>query len=235
MAFILSQLGLAVKGEKNKTTPIDTVNVDIQTLFASKSNVRHLTREMYVNHKSHGGKHPFTKFKADVPGLVKAWTDSKLLDWYEGLAHVDWDEVIRFVNDKFVEEHCHMFIQQEVQETYQPMDTNVFRESSAVGTLNEFGDFREKRDYAEMGVEDIKTLDVWKEWHVDLHNSKFRRNNQIPLWQKAGHTRHLDRGNDGLRDRDYATASRRNPVRGYDMSGIYEGMRKYEDLSWDQL
>lgn len=242
----------SVKSEKNRLTNVETINVGIQKTFLKPANIRLLIRRVYTRHRQEGGESQFTDVKRDVPDMARKWAVRELLDWYSSHNPADWDHVIQFVNDKFVTAHYQEFrialshrgssaaewdtgnLPNDNNGRYDPIDVDVFHQSARVGSISEFGNESEQRRYQDMGVDDIRSLDVWQEQRSDISNSNFRRKNKMQIWQKAGLVRHYDRNNEGLRDRNWQTASRPVPIRGYDMSGIHV-TPKHVDLEWDQL
>jgi len=230
--------------KENQLTDVDTVNVPIQGVFLSLPNLRHLVQATYTEHRLKVGHVPFTQFKKEVPVLARMWAAGQLLQWHTSFDPNNWAEIIAFVNRRFVDEHYAGIgrtrpsqVVHDANGQYAPRDTNPFRESARVGPLNEIdGDSRvEMRHNKDMGVDDIRSLDVWREWSLNVDSSRFRNKNKIPNWQRVGHRRNYDRENEGLRDRDWRTASRPVPVRGYDMSAIVDAPRRYKNYDWADM
>jgi hypothetical protein len=195
------------------------IEVSVRGLFLSKDNLRKLARDVYAKHRQHGPV--FTDIKKTIEEEARRWAATQPLEHRS--AHGDWEMVLRSINTDFVKQYplaCDASC----------MPSNVFRESAYVGSLSEFGDERRHVEYKDMGVEDIRSIDVWREWRTDVSGRNFSRSNKIPIWQKAGVYRPYDRHNEGLRDRDMHTASREVPIRGYDMSSITRPRQKRGEL-----
>jgi hypothetical protein len=70
-----------------------------------------------------------------------------------------------------------------------------------------------KKKMSELLVSDYGLLKFGEPDEVYSMDSMYRENNKIPVEQWSKHTRHLDRDNEGLRERDPGRASLETPVR----------------------
>jgi hypothetical protein len=137
---------------------------------------------------------------------MKMWAKKNSLDDYESV-HMDFSEVLDFINAKFIREHAH--------KDYE---------------LNMSAGQAHPKYYIEDGVErysvnDWRTHDAQTVQEVFRSNSNFRYGNAIKQWRIGQHKHHYDREAHaaGLKD----TRELNTIQRGYNMDDIY-GPNKYE-------
>ena len=75
-------------------------------------------------------------------------------------------------------------------------------------------------------------MELWREQFTSVLNRQFRNNNKIPAYHVGIHTRHFDRGNEGLRYNNPDRSSLETPIYGYDMSRISDSVCNYKQDDW---
>jgi hypothetical protein len=199
------------------------VEVDMDAVFASSGNMLMMSRNVYRVHRNNGGRSKLSKFQQLVPALALKFRKRNNLREYQSVEreatgfdnHVD---LLKSINTEFMK-FC-----------YNSLRWNALVPSRAWGEVGPTDD-RKMKKYSEMTAADIPTIDVWQEQETSIMNKQFRNNNKIPFWQTSMHTRHFDRGNDGLKhtpDR----ASLDNPSRGFKMDPIYDTLDKWTTDDW---
>jgi hypothetical protein len=235
-----------VRSAKNIPTDFD---VDIEELFMSKNNQSYLSSQMYSMNKKNGGKSSLDKFQKLIPLLMNKYnkefpvknevyiddtetTVNQLgLDMYRSnlgynaiSKRQNWLELFRVVNNKFIN----------WSKKYLKWNMYVpFREKSLTGNINEFeNNIREIRN-SNLLADDIKELNVWRQYDINNDKSKYRYNNTIPFWQRSMNIRHADRSNEGFREgNDAYRSSLDNPVYAYDMRRVKDLMGRYQNEEW---
>lgn len=213
------------KSVKNKESKPTFLEIDIEKVFKSDSNLKMMANSLHKVHRQNGGRSTIQKFLSLTPKLAESFSRrydiNKFEDvTYQATGHHNWSELLKTVNNEFMS-FCY----------------NKFRWNSLVPTrewaeVGATGERKQKRFY-ELTVEDIGTLDYWRKQETQRINKAFRHNNKIPVWQRSMHNRFYDKSNDGLHSNDPDRASLENFVHGgYDMDRIHELIDKWTDQSW---
>ncbi len=219
-----SVMDLSVKDNNNQETILEYKSN--RAVFLDVINQKKLTLLFFTMHRENGGLLGSCFFKELIPAMMYAWAEEKNLDAFKSL---DLQSACQHINSKFIKANRDVYLDSHRGPNSELVpDVNVFKQKAtlAKGTT---------KRYIDMTAQDYGSLDVWRAQRVDQWNNNFRYKNKIPMWQKSMARRHYDTGNDGLTERDYRNASKPQPVRGYDMSGIYKGVGKQDNLSWASL
>lgn len=209
------------KGISNKPTPL---SIDLYDLFTADDNRLMLTNGLHAIYQQNGGKYHISKFRELIPLMMKRFTNENDIRRYEtveaGVVGINnYVEALRAINNAFTK-YVYGFFHWNM--------ANPFHDDVLVGSY----EARVLKKSYELTPEDHQTLDVWREQFVQVLNNKFRDHNRVPVFRASLHTRHFDRGNEGLQFNDPDRASLENPVRGYDMSQIHKTLGKYSSTEW---
>jgi hypothetical protein len=235
-----------VKNAKNIPTDFD---LDMNELFTSKNNQEYLALQLFSINKKNGGNSNLMKFKQLTPHLIIKYikefpikNESYIDDTPTTVDHLgidtyrdhtgynaiskrqNWLENFRSINNKFLNWSM-KYLKWNV---YIP-----FREKSVTGSINEFeNNIREVRN-SNLLADDIKELNVWKQYDINTDKSKYRYGNTIPVWQRCMNVRHSDRSNEGFREgNDAYRSSLDNPIYAYDMRKVKDLMSRYQNEEW---
>lgn len=214
----------SVKSMRNIATTPDFGNVNLNALFLSDSNLTNLVHSLYKIARQNGSRSSIQEFKQLVALLAKQFVRANNLSEYETVEQgstgiVNWVEILKAINNNFM------------KQCYRRLKWNQFvptREWVEVGPREN----RVQKRFQEMTAADVATLDVWRVQETQRMNSHFRYGNAIPFWQTSMHTRHFERGNEGLAYDDPNRASLDTPVRGYDMTNIKATIGKWQSEDW---
>lgn len=209
------------KGVLNKPTEI---KIDLNELFLSSSNKNLLHTALHTIYTQNGGKSSFKKFGQIVPLLQKKFSrENRLNDYvtaeWQATGMNNYIDALKAINSDF-----HKFV-------YKYFKWNVYNpyhDDIEVGP----SDDRVIKKSSEIMAEDFGTLDVWREQFTTALNRQFRNNNQFPAYRTGIHSRHIDRGNEGLRDNDPDRASLETPIYGYDMNRVQDTVCNYKSEGW---
>ena len=218
----------SLKDAANQFSPDNAVFVSIQEIFLSPANIRCVSDAMYKTLRSMDIKSAPAELEKVLKTHALEWSAKKHVDSAQSAVTWDWIETLSFVNKRFVKEHVCLFRLSQMGES------NVFKATTEFVTP----DGVEEKLGREMTADEYKNMNVWGLWQVHASSDKFRYRNIIPVWQTAGAKRlvQMDRENEGLHDRNWRTASRPVPIRGYDMSEIVRrSTDKYKDLAYTYL
>jgi hypothetical protein len=209
------------KGVRNKPTEL---KIDLKDLFLSESNQKMLNNGLYNIYRQNGGKQSRDKLFVFLKQLSNKFTADNDLNSYETAeaqttGYNNYAECLRAINNDY----------HKVVYRYFSWNTaNPFKDRVEVGPH----DFRVLKKGYDLSHEDHGTLELWREQFTQVLNSQFRDNNRIPVYRQSIHTRHYDRGNEGLQQNDPDRSSLETPVYGYDMSQIYKNLDKYSSTEW---
>lgn len=203
--------GLSKKEIENRPTQIR--KKDNFASFMNLSNQRHLTKKIYLLHKSNNGLLTYLHFKDIVPLKMKEWIQKKDINKYRATISAVID-MLDYLNKLFISDNYELYtiMGYEVPN----IDSNVYRNKLLISYITDDDNTLviEKRP-EEMLVEDIRNLDVWAEQTIEVSNKNRRYNNQIVPWQASMHTRNYDRTNQGYAHADPTRASLETPIYGY--------------------
>ena len=222
----------SLKYEKNLNhhTP-DFVCIDIKKAFLTKSNTIKLIKTLYNIHRGDGGKTKVDVFVNVIPTLMKNFAEENDIGNYRWVSHPNWYEELKAINVEFVEKYRDLFRWEFNQ--HQP-DLNPFKLYYQTGNVNEYEDNVVSKRLDTYTAEDVKNADLWSEYNIYTQNNKFRNKNRPYAWQYSVQKQRrygLDKDNDGLRYTK-ENSSLEVPIRGYDMSDIYDGTGKYQKKEW---
>jgi hypothetical protein len=214
----------SLKSVRNLPCEQDFTNINIESIFHSRSNMTMLSHNIYKVSRQNGGRSSIDKFNQLIPRLANTFCKDNNINNYEtaessATGEVNWVALLKAINLDFTN-YCYTYLR-----------WNVFvptREWAEVGP----SDNRVQKKFSELTAADAPTLDLWKHQEIQLINKHFRYGNKIPIWQKSMAVRHYDRGNEGLHHNDPDRASLENPVYGYDMSNINDTIDKWTSTGW---
>lgn len=209
------------KGLLNKPT---NLKLNMNELFMSNSNTYLLNEGLYSIYRQNGGKSTSNKFEQFISLLQKKFVKENNLTAYTTVEssatginnHV---EALRAINSDFTKFTYGYFR----WDNYNP-----FKDMIEVGTY----EGRVLKKSSDIASDDHGTLDLWREQTVQLMGRQYRAFNKIPVYQTSLHTRHFDRGNEGLAFNNPDRASLDTPIHGYDLSNIYDNISNYKSSSW---
>lgn len=210
-----------VKGVRNKPT---VLKIDLEDLFLSAANQNMLKNSLFTIYQQNGGKRRRREFNTFIDQLSKKFVLDNDLNSYETAEKQatgvnNYTECLRAINNDY-HKVCYKFFSWNV--------ANPFRDKVTVGP----SDRRVSKQGYALTPEDHGTLEVWREQFTQVLNAQFRDENRIPVYRQSIHTRHYDRGNEGLQQNDPDRASLETPIYGYDMSQIYKNLDKYSSTDW---
>ena len=213
------------KGVRNLENKHAFIELDMEEVFLSGGNLTMIARNMHKISKQNGGKASITKWKHLVAKLALIYVSENNLNEhktveYQSTGFSNHAELLKTFNADFMRTRCYNHIRWN-----NLVPTRAYAEVGVTGK-------KVKKKYHELTAEDIPTLDFWREQETQIMNKQFRYGNKIPIWQTSMHTRHYDRGNDGLKHRDQDRASLDVPVRGYKMDNIYDALDKWKSDDW---
>jgi hypothetical protein len=193
-------------------------------MFLGQSNTNKLQYQLYQIYQENGGKSSKAKLYKLISLLQQKFVKENNLTNYiaieaDVVGFNDYVEALKTINADFKKMVFNYFS----WNSYNP-----YKDDLLVGSA---GDRRTIKS-AEIQADDFGTLDTWREQFVQVLNRNFRDNNRIPVYRTSIHTRHYDRGNDGLQHDNPDHASLVNPVRGYDMSRIGDSAVNYKSEEW---
>lgn len=209
------------KGVLNKPTEL---KIDLNDLFISESNTKPLHASLYAVYQQNGGKSNFAKFGKLIKLLQRKFVKDNILADYctaewQATGTNNYVDALRAINNDF---HKTVY-------TYFKWNIyNPYHDDIEVGP----NDDRNLKKSSEIMPEDFGTLDVWREQFTLVLNRQFRNNNQIPVHRVGLHARHIDRGNEGLRENDPDRSSLETPIYGYDMGRIGDTVCNYKQDDW---
>jgi hypothetical protein len=219
-----SVMDLSVKDNNNQETILEYKSN--RTAFLEETNKKLLSLLFFTMHRENGGLLGSCFFKQLIPTLMIDWAEEENLDLFKSL---DTQAACRHINAKFVKLYRDIYLDPHRGPNNELVpDVNVFKQKATLAK-------GVTKRYIDMTAQDYGSLDVWRAQRVDQWNNNFRYKNKIPMWQKSMARQHYDTSNDGLTERDYRNASKPQPVRGYDMSGIYKGIGKQNNLAWTSI
>jgi hypothetical protein len=225
--YITDMRNLSVKNMLNipSLAPLDYAKNS--QLFLCVGNIKAVTK-CVINKSSSNGKYKRIKhLKKIVPVSMHIWADKNKIDTFESLTSII--ESLSFLNKKFIKDNSELYSDLVSGGNHNP-DLNVYDHFETIGRAKSGSKIIPiRKKYEELMASDIPQLDVWAETGTDVYNNNFRYKNKIPAWQRTMNTRHYDRTNDGLKDGCSDRASLENPIRGYDMSVIYEANNHHEN------
>lgn len=209
------------KGVLNKPTPL---HIDLNDLFVSSSNTAMLQHGLYNVYTQNGGKAPRAKLFHLITLLQRKFMKDNILADYQtaeagATGFNNYVEALRAINNDFTK-MVYGYFRWNVY--------NPYKDDIEVGP----SDHREVKKSAEIMPEDFGTLDLWREQFTQVLNRQFRDGNRIPVYRSSIHTRHFDRGNEGLAQNDPDRASLENPIYGYDMKRIAGSVLNYKSEEW---
>lgn len=209
------------KGVLNKPTE---VKIDLQELFLSSSNTNTLHASLHAIYQQNGGKAGFAKFGQLVKLLQKKFVkDNRLQDYNTAESQAtgmnNYVDALRAINNDF-----HKL----VYKYFKWNMYNPYHDDIEVGP----NENRTLKKSAEIMPDDFGTLDVWREQFTLVLNRQFRDCNRIPAYRTGIHSRHIDRGNEGLRDNDPDRSSLETPIYAYDMTRINDTVCNYKQDEW---
>jgi hypothetical protein len=210
-----------LKGIRNKPTDI---KINLNHLFRTSDNQNLLYVSLYKVYRQNGGKQNKDVFREFVQSKANEFAKNNDLNSYtsaefQATGFNNYSECLKAINNAFIKE-CYKYFK---WNNYNPVRTDVM-----VGPH----DNRVLKPGYDLTADDHGTLDLWREQFTQLLSSQFRNNNRIPIYQASLHTRHFERGNEGLRNNDPDRASLETPIYGYDMNQIYKNLDKYKETSW---
>lgn len=211
----------SLKGIRNKPT---TIKIDLKKLFLSEPNQDMLKNNLFTIYQQNGGKQTRSAFYKFIKQLSNRFVVDNDLNAYETVeaqatGFVNYTEALKAINNSY-HKVCYKYFKWNI--------ANPFRDDVVVGPH----DHRVLKKGFDLSHEDHGTLNLWREQFTQVLNSQFRDNNRIPVYRQALHTRHYDRGNEGLRDNDSDRSSLETPVYGYDMTEIYKNLDNYSKDQW---
>lgn len=209
------------KGIRNKPT---VIKIDLKKLFLSDANQNLLKTNLFTIYQQNGGKQPRAAFYKFIKQLSNRFVLDNDLNAYEtaeaqATGFNNYTEALKAINNDY-HKVCYKFFSWNI--------ANPFRDKVTVGP----SDRRVLKQGYDLSHEDHGTLDVWREQFTQVLNAQFRDNNRIPVYRQSIHTRHYDRGNEGLQHNDADRSSLETPIYGYDMSQIYKNLDKYSKTEW---
>jgi hypothetical protein len=209
------------KGVLNKPT---NIVIDMKEVFLSIKNTKLLLYGLFDIYQQNGGKESLEKFETFITLLQRKFVADNDLEAYytaewQAIGFVNYVEALKAINNDFHKLTYRYF----KWNRYNP-----FKDDIEVGP----SDDRKSIKSAEIMPEDFGTLDLWREQFTQVLNRQFRGKNRIPVHQASIHTRHFDRGNEGLRNGNPDLASLETPIHGYDMSRIKKAPDSYKSESW---
>jgi hypothetical protein len=209
------------KGVLNKPTHIV---IDLEELFLSSANTNNLHASLHAIYKQNGGKGTFAKFGQLIKLLQKKFVkENRLQDYNTAESQAtginNYVDALRAINNDF-----HKL----VYRYFKWNMYNPYKDDIEVGP----NDNRILKKSSEIMPEDFNTLDVWREQFTLVLNRQFRDCNRIPVHRVGLHSRHIDRGNEGLRENDAERSSLETPIYGYDMTNINDTLCNYKQEEW---
>lgn len=193
-------------------------------VMRSEVNMLMLCKSVYRFYRGNGGRATYEKIcklvEICLDRFMKAHDINQFIstEW-QATGVNNYSEALNAANNLFMKKVYSLF----PANRYVPT-----REYAIVGPH----DNREVKRLSEVTAEEVPTLDVWAKAEVQLLNKQHRDNNRIPFWQASVHTRHYDRGNDGLRENDPDRSSLENPIYPYDMSRIHANIDHWKREEW---
>lgn len=209
------------KGVLNKPTE---VKVDLVELFLSRANTNNLHMSLHAIYRQNGGKAGLAKFKQLIELLQKKFVKENRLSDYitvesQATGTNNYVDALKAINNDF-----HKLVY-----TYFRWNIyNPYHDDIEVGP----NENRILKKSADIMPEDFGTLDVWREQFTLVLNRQFRDCNRIPAYRTGIHSRHLDRGNEGLRFNDPDRSSLETPIYQYDLSRIGDTVCNYKQEEW---
>ena len=182
-------------------------------IFLSKKNIDYLTKKVIL-HNSVNNFYDNKLLEKKIPELMNSWSNENDIDDFELM--YDYLTIKEYLNNDFLKDNSFLFSLTDSEQL------NVFR-AKGITTTSE--GVQSVKKYDEFTCEDFQNMYVAPQDNIFIDSSKFRYNNKIPIWQHSMSRRHYDKSNDGLIASDPNRASLSNPIRGYDMSNIYKGLR----------
>jgi hypothetical protein len=234
---LLAALSYSTKAERNISRPyyLDTTTPNLKELFLHARNKNYVVKKITYEHRTRDNKFCVNGIaRAVYPWMEKWAAEPGKIQSHEHYQKVHWIEVLDFINNKFIKEHDPMI---NSIDPHKPayfgddyrngkrnakVDFNVQRIVSQVGVKNEKSNTLEYKKYEDMTADDMRTLDVYRDWKVEVSNDDYRYNNSFPVWRTSVQKRHFarDSADQGLRDWDWRESSKPVPIRKYDMSAI---------------
>lgn len=213
----------SLKSVFNVPSEQDFVSVNMVRVFLCDRNMSLMSKSLHNIHLNNGGKSPIAKFNKLVPLLAKQFISTRDLSQYQSVEyestgfnnHVD---LLKSINSEF-QKYCYSYLR-----------WNAFVPTRAWTEVGPSDDRKQKR-MSELTADDIPTIDIWQQQEISVMSKFFRDNNRIPIHQHRMHTRHYDRGNDGLKA-EPDRASLDNFQRGFKMDSIYAGLDKWTNDGW---
>jgi hypothetical protein len=212
----------SVKGYRNQPSQEQFIDLNLEELFLSAANISLCSKRLFGLYRESGGRGKRDDFDLIIPKMMFKFCEENDCNAYK-LADEDSTEIrdytalLRTINADLVKQ---------VSDKFRANVFNPFRASITVGSTGN----RVQKKMSDLLAVDIPTIDIWADNETTVYNSKFRDNNQIPVYRTSIHTRNYDRANEGLNNQDMESLE--TPIYAYDMSKVQESLDKWKKEDW---
>lgn len=213
----------SVKGVLNKPSH---VTQDLNVLFASKQNLCRMHKKLYAEYcRDTNAAKTEAEFAKFFLGEVELFKKRGDLNCYTTAEF----QATGFNNINLALEQINADLAAECRKHFPYQTHNPFKANYEVGSLEE----KVLKKGFDLTHTDMQTLDMWRASVTNTVNRVYRDNNQIPVYRRSLHMRHIDRSNEGLRANNPDRASVENFVpQRYNMDKIKRTHMNYKDETW---